>query len=95
MGDQATSAAASTQSLSSSHPKEQSTPAAAADPLGKWKQVLHLWQCGSLCQELPKESVEADASTKSRQREEAEGASQTREAQFHYSRGATSKKPPS
>jgi hypothetical protein len=89
MGDQATLVAASTQPLSSSHPKEQSTPAAAAVPPGKLKQVLHLWQCGPLCQELPKESVEVDSSTKSRQRKEAEGASQTREAQFHYSGGAT------
>jgi hypothetical protein len=52
---------------------------------GKWEQVLHLWQCGPLCQELPKESVEADASTKSRQRKKLEGASQAREAQLHYS----------
>jgi hypothetical protein len=89
MGDQATSAAVSTQPLSSSRPTEQSTRTAAAVLPGKWKQVLHLWQCGSLCQELPKESAEADASTKSRQREEAEGASQTREAKFHYSGGAT------
>jgi hypothetical protein len=66
MGDQATSAAASTQPLSSSRFKEQSTPTAAAVPPGKWEQVLHLWQCGTLCQELPKESAEADASTKSR-----------------------------
>jgi hypothetical protein len=88
MGYQATSAAASTQPLSSSRPKEQSTPAAAVLP-GKWKQVLHLWQCGSLCQELPQESTEADASTKSRLREEVEGANRAREAQFHYSGGAT------
>jgi hypothetical protein len=90
MGDQATSIAASTQPLSSSRPKEQSTPAAvAAVSPGKWKQVLHLWQCESLCKELPKESAEADASTKSRQRKEAEGTSQAREVQFHYSGGAT------
>jgi hypothetical protein len=46
-------------------------------------------QCGPLCQELPEESAEADASTKPRQRKKVEGASQTREAQFHYSGGAT------
>jgi hypothetical protein len=57
MGDQATSTAASTQLLSSSRSKEQSTPTTAAVPLGKWEQVLHLWQCGPFCQELPKESV--------------------------------------
>jgi DTW domain-containing protein YfiP len=88
MGDQATSAAASTQPFSSSHSQEQSTPAAVVLP-GKWEQVLHLWQCGPLCQELPKESVEADASTKSRQWKKAEGASQAREAQFHYYGGVT------
>jgi hypothetical protein len=88
MGDQATSVAASTQPLSSSRSKEQSTPTTVV-PLGKWEQVLHLWQCGPLCQELPKESAAADASTKSRQRKEAEGASQSREAQLHYSGGVT------
>jgi hypothetical protein len=71
MGDQATSAAASTQPLSSSRPKEQSTPAAAAVSTGKWEQMLHLRQCGSLCQEFPKESAEVDANTKSRQRDKA------------------------
>jgi hypothetical protein len=90
MGYQATSTTASTQPFSSSRPKEQSTSAAAATVSpGKWKQVLHMWQCGSLCQELPKESAEADASTKSRQREKSEGASQKREAQFYNSGGAT------
>jgi hypothetical protein len=90
MGYQAASAAASTQPFSSSRPKEQSTPAAATTiPLGKWKQMLHVWQCGPLCQELPEESAEADASTKPRQRKKAEGASQIRKAQFHYSGGAT------
>jgi hypothetical protein len=90
MGDQATSAAAaSTHSFSSSRSKEQSTSAAAAVPPGKWEQVLHLWQFGPLCQELSKKSVEADASTKSRQGKKAEGASQAREAQLHYSRGVT------
>jgi hypothetical protein len=91
MGDQATSAAAvaSTQPLSSSHPKEQLASATAAVLPGQWEQVLHLWQCGPLCQELPQKSAEADASTKSRQGEEVEGASQTREAQLHYSRGVT------
>jgi hypothetical protein len=88
MGDQATSAAAITQSFSSSRSKEQSTSAAAVPP-GKWEQVLHMWQCGPLCQELPKESAEADASTKSRQGKKAEGASQAREAQLHYSGGVT------
>jgi hypothetical protein len=89
MGDQATSTAvASTQPFSSSRSKEQSASAAAVPP-GKWEQVLHLWQCGPLCQKLPKESAQADASTKSSQREEAEGASQTREAQLHYFRGVT------
>jgi hypothetical protein len=67
MGDQATSAAAaSTHSLSSSHSKEQSASAIAVPP-GQWEQVLHLWQCGPLCKELPKKSAKADASTKSRQ----------------------------
>jgi hypothetical protein len=75
MGDQATLVAASTKPLSSSRSKEQSTSAAAAVLPGKWEQMLHLWQCGPLCQELPKESSEADASTKSRQRKKAEGAS--------------------
>jgi hypothetical protein len=90
MGDQATSAAAAgTQPLSSSLPKEQPTSAAVAVLPGQWEQVLHLWQCGPLCQELPQKSAEADASTESRQGEEAEGASKTREAQLHYSRGVT------
>jgi hypothetical protein len=83
MGDQATSVAASTQPLSSSRSKEQSTPAVVV-PLGKWERVLHLWQYGSLCQELPKESSEADASTKSRQRKEAEGASQVRQGKLNF-----------
>jgi hypothetical protein len=66
MGDQATSAAAAgTHSFSSSRSKEQSASTAAAVPLVQWEQVLYLWQCGPLCHELPKKSVEADASTKS------------------------------
>jgi hypothetical protein len=66
MGDQATSAAtASTHSFSSSYSKEQSASSAAAVPPGQWEQVLHLWQCEPLCQELSKKSVEVDASTKS------------------------------
>jgi hypothetical protein len=91
MGYQATSAAASTQPFSSSRPKEQPTSAAAAAavPPREWKQMLHMWQCGPLGQELPEESDKADASTKPRQMKKAEGASQTREAQFHYSGGAT------
>jgi hypothetical protein len=90
MGDQATStAAASTQPFSSSRSKEQSTSTATAVSLGKWEQVLHLWQCGPLCQELPKKSAEADTSTESRQGKKAEGASQAWEAQLHYSRGVT------
>jgi hypothetical protein len=90
MGDQATSAAAvGTQPLSSSRSKEQSAFVAVAVPPGQWEQVLHLWQCGSLCQELPKKSAEADASTKSRQGKKAEGTSQAREAQLHYSGGST------
>jgi hypothetical protein len=90
MGDLATSTAATgTQPLSSSRPKEQSASAAAAVTPGQWEQVLRLWQCGPLCKELPQKSAEVDASTKSRQGEEAEGASQTREAQLHYSRGVT------
>jgi hypothetical protein len=53
MGDQATlAAAARTQPLSSSRPKKQSALAAAV-PQVQWEQVLHLWQCGPLCQELP------------------------------------------
>jgi hypothetical protein len=58
MGDQATSTAvADTQPLSSSRSKEQSASAAAAAvPPGQWEQVLYLWQCGPLCQELSKES---------------------------------------
>jgi hypothetical protein len=67
MGDQATSAAAAiTQSFSSSRSREQSTSAAAAVSPGKWEQVLHLWQCGPLCQKLPTELAEANASTESR-----------------------------
>jgi hypothetical protein len=90
MGDEATSAAAAgTQPLSSSRPKEQSAFAAAVVPPGQWEQVLYLWQCGPLCQELPQKSAEADASTKSRQGKKAEGASQAREAQLHCSRGVT------
>jgi hypothetical protein len=74
MGDQATSAAAAgTHLFSSSRSKEQS--ASAAVPLGQWEQVLHLWQCGPLCQELPKKSKETDASTKSRQGKKAEDTS--------------------
>jgi hypothetical protein len=65
MGDWATSAAsASTHSFSSSRSKKQSASTAEVPP-GKWEQVLHLWQCGPLCQGLPKKSAEADASTKS------------------------------
>jgi hypothetical protein len=90
MGDQATSAAvAGTHSFSSSRSKEQSASAAASVPPGQWEQVLHLWQCGPLCQELPKNLEEADASIKSRQGKKVEGASQAREAQLHYSRGVT------
>ena len=91
MDDQATSAAAaSTHSFSSSRSKEQSASAAAAAvPPGQWEQVLHLWQCGPLCQELSKKSAEADASTKSRQGKKAEGTRQAREAQLHYSGGVT------
>jgi hypothetical protein len=90
MGDQATSAAAvGTHSFSSSRSKEQSASVAAAVLPGQWEQVLHLWQCGPLCQELPKKSTEADASTKSRQGKKAEGTSQAREAQLHYSGGVT------
>jgi hypothetical protein len=91
MGDQATTvAAAGTQPLSSSRSKEQSASAAAAAvPLGQWEQVPHLWQYGPLCQELSKESAEADASTKSRQGKKAEDTSQAREAQLHYPGGST------
>jgi hypothetical protein len=91
MGDQATSAvAADTQLLSSSRSKEQSASAAAAAvPPGQWEQVLHLWQCGPLCQELSQEPAKADASTKLRQGKKAEGTSQAREAQLHYSGGST------
>jgi hypothetical protein len=87
-------AAASTQPFSSSRSKEQLASAAAV-PLGKWEQVLHLWHCGPVCQELPKKSAEADASTKSRQGKKAEGASQTMEAQLHYSGGSYLREPPS
>jgi hypothetical protein len=90
MGDQATLAAiASTQSFSSSRSKEQSTSATVSVLPRKWEQVLHLWQCGPLCQEFPKESAEANASTELRQGKKAEGASQAREAQLHYSGGVT------
>jgi hypothetical protein len=91
MGDQATSAAAvGTQPLSSSRSKEQSASAAAAAvPPGQWEQVLHLWQCESLCQELSKESAEADDNTKSRQGKKAEDTSQAREAQLQYPGGST------
>jgi hypothetical protein len=66
MGDHATSAvAAGTQPLSSSRSKKQSASvAAAAVPPGQWEQVLQLWQCGPLCQELSKEPAKAIASTK-------------------------------
>jgi hypothetical protein len=53
MGDQATSATASTQPFSSSRSKEQLTSAAAAIPPGEWEQVLHLWQCGPFVAEPP------------------------------------------
>jgi hypothetical protein len=90
MGDQATSAAVGTQPLSSSRSKEQSASAAAAAvPLGQWEQMLHLWQCGPLCQESSQEPAKADASTKSRQGKKAEVTSQAREAQLHYSGGST------
>jgi hypothetical protein len=90
MGDQATSAAAAagTHSFSSSRSKEQSASSTAVLP-GKWEQVLHLWQCGPLCQELPKKLAESYANTKSRQGKKAEGTSQAREAQLHYSGGVT------
>jgi hypothetical protein len=79
-----------TQPLSSSRSKEQSASAAAASvPPGQWEQVLHLWQCGPLCQELPKKPARADASTKSRQGKKAEGTSQAMEAQLHRSGGIT------
>jgi hypothetical protein len=90
MGHQAATTAACTQPFPRSRSKEQSTSAvAAAVSLGQWKQMLHVWQCRPLCQELPTESAKADASTQLRQRKEAERASQAREAQLHYSRGAT------
>jgi hypothetical protein len=90
MGDQATSAtAAGTHSFTSFRSKEQSASAAASVLPEQWEQVLHLWQCGPLCQELPKKSAEADASTKSRQGKKAEGTSQAMEAQLHYSGGVT------
>jgi hypothetical protein len=90
MGDQATStAAAGTQPLSSSRSKEQSTSTTAAVPLGQWEQMFHWWQCGPLCQELSQELAKADVSTKSRQGKKAEGTSQAREAQLHYSGGST------
>jgi hypothetical protein len=89
MGYQATSAtAASTQPFPRSRSKEQSAATATVPPR-EWKQVLQVRQCGPLCQELPTESAKADASTQPRQREEAESASQIREAQLHYSGGAT------
>jgi hypothetical protein len=91
MGDQvASAAAAGIHSFSSSRSKEQSASAAAAAvPPGQWEQVLHLWQCGPLCQELPKKLAEVDASTKSRQEKKAEDISQAREAQLHYFGGST------
>jgi hypothetical protein len=49
---------------------------------GQWEQVLLLWQCGPLCQKLPKKSAEADASTKSRQGKKVEGASQEGKLNF-------------
>jgi hypothetical protein len=83
MGDQATSAAAAeTHSFSSSRSKEKSASAAAVVPPWQWEQVLHLWQCGPLCQELPKKIAEADASTKSRKGKKAKGASQARKLNF-------------
>jgi hypothetical protein len=76
MGHQAATAAASTQPFSRSRSKKQSAPSAAATILPRErKQMLHVWQCRPLCQELPAESAKADASTQPRQREEAESAS--------------------
>jgi hypothetical protein len=86
MGYEAATTAASTQLFPRSRSKEQS---AAAVPPREWKQVFHVWQFGPLCQELPTESAKADTSTRPKQREEVESASQTREAQLHYSGGAT------
>jgi hypothetical protein len=75
MGYQAASAAAtSIQPFPHSRSKEQSISAAAVSPR-EWKQVLHVWNCGPLCQELPTKSAKADASTQPRPRKEAESAS--------------------
>jgi hypothetical protein len=90
MGHQATIAAASTQPFPCSRSKKRSAPAATTSisPRER-KQMLHVWQCKPLCQELLAESAKADASTQPRQREEEESGSQVREAQLHYSGGAT------
>jgi hypothetical protein len=90
MGHQASTAAASTQLFPRSCSKEQSALVIAATvPLRERKQMLHVWQHRPLCQGLPTKSAKTDASTQPRQREEAESASQAREAQLHYSGGAT------
>jgi hypothetical protein len=89
MGHQAATVVASTQLFPCSRSKEQLASAATAVLPRERKQMLHVWQCKPLCQELPAESAKADASTQPRQREEAESASQAREAQLHYSGGAT------
>jgi hypothetical protein len=46
--------------------------------------MLHLWQHWTLCQELPQEPVEAGAEFQSEPRQEAEGASEARQAELHH-----------
>jgi hypothetical protein len=67
MDHQAATAATSIQPFPRSRSKEQSASTATVPPR-EWKQMLHVWQCRPLCQELPIESAKADASTQPRQR---------------------------
>jgi hypothetical protein len=46
--------------------------------------MFHLWQHWTLRQELPQESAEVGAEFKSEPRQEAEGASEARQAELHH-----------
>jgi hypothetical protein len=46
--------------------------------------MLYLWQHWTLRQELPQEAAEAGAEFQSKSRQEAEGASETRQAELHH-----------
>jgi hypothetical protein len=83
MGDTTTTAAACTQPLSTPSSEEQQ-PATAAVPSGQRQQVFHLWQHRILCQELSQELAETGTDYKSEPRQEAEGASEARQAELHH-----------